>query len=211
MKVIYRSPSSAKHQRTRRPLPQLFLCRRRPAHTIFRATFPLRQRASVTRHRHFPNTPIFSDPPSHPDPFRNPTSRQVQVPYWFHYTPLPGHKNSRHRPPPRPCVCRTCRLDGLVAFRRLQPSRLVRNRRSHRRNTVSHVHSPYLSIDSAKRWSLLVSLHACREETSNNRIRSSMPKDAPRPIDHVPAAGARTGHANGAETTEAGQIGRAHV
>jgi hypothetical protein len=31
-----------------------------------------------------------------------------------------------------------------------------------------------------------------------------MPKDAPRPIDHVPAAGARSGHANGAETTEAG-------
>ncbi|KAF9647517.1 hypothetical protein BDM02DRAFT_3156138 [Thelephora ganbajun] len=43
-----------------------------------------------------------------------------------------------------------------------------------------------------------------REETSNNRIRSSMPKKVPRPIDHVPTAGARTGHANGAETTEIG-------
>lgn len=49
--------------------------------------------------------------------------------------------------------------------------------------------------------------HSCvsfREETSNNRIRSSMPVNTPRPIDHVPTAGARTGHANGAETTEAG-------
>jgi len=31
-----------------------------------------------------------------------------------------------------------------------------------------------------------------------------MPKNEPRPIDHVPAAGARSGHANGAETTEVG-------
>lgn len=31
-----------------------------------------------------------------------------------------------------------------------------------------------------------------------------MPKNSSRPIDHVPAAGARTGHANGAETTEVG-------
>jgi hypothetical protein len=31
-----------------------------------------------------------------------------------------------------------------------------------------------------------------------------MPKNVPRPIDHVPTAGARNGHANGAETTEAG-------
>ena len=31
-----------------------------------------------------------------------------------------------------------------------------------------------------------------------------MPKNVPRPIDHVPAAGARAGHANGAETTEVG-------
>lgn len=43
-----------------------------------------------------------------------------------------------------------------------------------------------------------------REETSNNRVRSSMPKNVPRPIDHVPTAGARSGHANGAETTEIG-------
>ena len=43
-----------------------------------------------------------------------------------------------------------------------------------------------------------------REETSNNRVRSSMPKNIPRPIDHVPTAGARSGHANGAETTEIG-------
>jgi len=31
-----------------------------------------------------------------------------------------------------------------------------------------------------------------------------MPRNASRPIDHVPAAGARTGHANGSETTEVG-------
>ena len=31
-----------------------------------------------------------------------------------------------------------------------------------------------------------------------------MPKNASRPIDHVPAAGARTGHANGSETTDVG-------
>ena len=31
-----------------------------------------------------------------------------------------------------------------------------------------------------------------------------MPKNVSRPIDHVPAAGARTGHANGSETTEVG-------
>lgn len=31
-----------------------------------------------------------------------------------------------------------------------------------------------------------------------------MPKNVPRPIDHIPTAGARSGHANGAETTEFG-------
>lgn len=31
-----------------------------------------------------------------------------------------------------------------------------------------------------------------------------MPENVPRPIDTVPTAGTRTGHANGAETTEAG-------
>ncbi|KAF7789226.1 hypothetical protein EIP86_000167 [Pleurotus ostreatoroseus] len=46
-----------------------------------------------------------------------------------------------------------------------------------------------------------------REETSNNRVRSG-PRKAhargPRPIDLVPAAGARQGTADGVETTEAG-------
>lgn len=50
----------------------------------------------------------------------------------------------------------------------------------------------------------LISLRIFSEESSNNRIRSSMPKKVPRPIDHVPAAGTRNGHANGTETTEAG-------
>ncbi|KAI0343954.1 hypothetical protein BDW22DRAFT_1372472 [Trametopsis cervina] len=44
-----------------------------------------------------------------------------------------------------------------------------------------------------------------REETSNNRVRSGpLPRQAPRPIDEVPAAGARQGLPNGVETTEAG-------
>ena len=44
-----------------------------------------------------------------------------------------------------------------------------------------------------------------REETSNNRIRSGpKPKRAPRPIDQVPAAGARQGLSNGTETTHTG-------
>ncbi|KAI0815309.1 hypothetical protein BC629DRAFT_1588966 [Irpex lacteus] len=44
-----------------------------------------------------------------------------------------------------------------------------------------------------------------REETSNNRVRSGpLPKHAPRPIDQVPAAGARQGLPNGIETTELG-------
>ncbi|KIP11443.1 hypothetical protein PHLGIDRAFT_124846 [Phlebiopsis gigantea 11061_1 CR5-6] len=44
-----------------------------------------------------------------------------------------------------------------------------------------------------------------REETSNNRIRSGpKPKHAPRPIDQVPAAGARQGLSNGVETTHTG-------
>ena len=45
------------------------------------------------------------------------------------------------------------------------------------------------------------------EETSNNRVRSGPRKAqarAPRPIDLVPAAGARQGTADGVETTEAG-------
>lgn len=40
----------------------------------------------------------------------------------------------------------------------------------------------------------------CREETSNNRVRSGM---NPRPIDFVPGAGARRGTADGIETTDA--------
>ncbi|KAI0702458.1 hypothetical protein BC835DRAFT_1500874 [Cytidiella melzeri] len=44
-----------------------------------------------------------------------------------------------------------------------------------------------------------------REETSNNRVRSGpLPRQTPRPIDQVPAAGARQGLPNGLETTEAG-------
>ena len=44
-----------------------------------------------------------------------------------------------------------------------------------------------------------------REETSNNRIRSGPHRRrGARPIDLVPAAGARQGTANGIETTEAG-------
>lgn len=44
-----------------------------------------------------------------------------------------------------------------------------------------------------------------REETSNNRVRSGPQRQkAPRPIDTVPAAGARQGLPNGIETTEAG-------
>ncbi|KAJ3490475.1 hypothetical protein NLI96_g1378 [Meripilus lineatus] len=48
-----------------------------------------------------------------------------------------------------------------------------------------------------------------REETSNNRIRSGYTSSAssssqPRPIDLVPAAGARSGTADGIETTEDG-------
>lgn len=31
-----------------------------------------------------------------------------------------------------------------------------------------------------------------------------MPQKIPRPIDHIPSAGTRTGHANGAETTGTG-------
>ncbi len=41
----------------------------------------------------------------------------------------------------------------------------------------------------------------CREETSNNRIRSGANT---RPIDLVPDAGARRGTADGIETTDAG-------
>lgn len=44
-----------------------------------------------------------------------------------------------------------------------------------------------------------------REETSNNRVRSGpKQKGAPRPIDTVPAAGARQGLSNGIETTNTG-------
>ncbi|GJE87757.1 hypothetical protein PsYK624_038400 [Phanerochaete sordida] len=44
-----------------------------------------------------------------------------------------------------------------------------------------------------------------REETSNNRVRSGpKPRRGPRPIDQVPAAGARQGLPNGVETTSAG-------
>ncbi|KAI0076265.1 hypothetical protein K474DRAFT_1663248 [Panus rudis PR-1116 ss-1] len=44
-----------------------------------------------------------------------------------------------------------------------------------------------------------------REESSNNRVRSGPSTRAlPRPIDHVPAAGARTGLPNGVETTDTG-------
>lgn len=43
-----------------------------------------------------------------------------------------------------------------------------------------------------------------RESTSNNRVRSAVTK--PRPIDQIPGAGARSGHANGQETTERGVV-----
>ncbi|KAL4243082.1 hypothetical protein ABKN59_001036 [Abortiporus biennis] len=44
-----------------------------------------------------------------------------------------------------------------------------------------------------------------REESSNNRIRSGpSSRSHPRPIDTVPAAGARTGTADGLETTDSG-------
>lgn len=52
---------------------------------------------------------------------------------------------------------------------------------------------------------VLTTFHPCREETSNNRVRSGpMPRRAERPIDQVPSAGARQGLPNGVETTEAG-------
>ncbi|TCD70678.1 hypothetical protein EIP91_002402 [Steccherinum ochraceum] len=44
-----------------------------------------------------------------------------------------------------------------------------------------------------------------REESTNNRVRSGNPdQKRPRPIDTVPGAGARTGTANGIETTASG-------
>lgn len=52
---------------------------------------------------------------------------------------------------------------------------------------------------------MLISFISNSEETSNNRIRSGpLPRQGPRPIDQVPAAGARQGLPNGIETTEAG-------
>lgn len=50
-----------------------------------------------------------------------------------------------------------------------------------------------------------ITSHAPREESSNNRVRSGPSKSQkPRPIDFVPAAGARSGTADGVETTDAG-------
>lgn len=44
-----------------------------------------------------------------------------------------------------------------------------------------------------------------REETTNNRVRSGpSTHNHPRPIDHVPSAGARRGLPNGVETTDSG-------
>ena len=43
-----------------------------------------------------------------------------------------------------------------------------------------------------------------RESVTNNRVKSGYENRARAPIDMVPSAGARAGHANGVETTETG-------
>lgn len=73
---------------------------------------------------------------------------------------------------------------------------------SRRMSAGCHIHCIFPRHRPA---SLNISLFNYREETSNNRVRSGpKPKNAIRPIDQVPAAGARQGLSNGVETTNAG-------
>ena len=67
--------------------------------------------------------------------------------------------------------------------------------------------SPRLRSWLSDDFILGIDVHALayREESSNNRIRSGNPtQKRPRPIDMVPGAGARSGTANGVETTAVG-------